>query len=320
MAQAFGGLVGGIIQHGAAKDAQKAQVGAANKQLALEREIFDYSKDIQAPFVDAGTMANAILQYELWGGDAPVTSTGGYEVNGETYNSQDEAERALASANARFNKYSKRTERITDPSWGREGHGDFPDRTSQYHLGTRTSFDPQRGIDAAGFDPRGASIKPVDEKVYQGFQETPDYKFAFQQGQNAVTSSAAARGGLKSGATLKALTEYGQNFAGLRRDNYINQLFGMAGRGQASTNALQQAGQAYAGGSSNALSAIGNAQAAGAIARGNIASGMVQNGIQGVASMWGGGMGGIGSIASQMLGGFGGGMGGGFGGVHGGIY
>ena len=88
-------------------------------------------------------------------------------------------------------------------------------------------------------------------------------------------------------------------------------LSAMAGRGQVATGQLQQGSNAYLAGSTGALASLGNAQAAGAIAGGNIGSEIVQNGIQGIASMYNGmgGMGGFGSIASQFMGGGGGGAG-----------
>jgi hypothetical protein len=44
-------------------------------------------------------------------------------------------------------------------------------------------------------------------------QKDPGYQFRMQEGLNAVEGSAAARGTQLSGATMKALAKYGQNFA-----------------------------------------------------------------------------------------------------------
>lgn len=71
---------------------------------------------------------------------------------------------------------------------------------------------------------------------YSVFTNSPGYQFGLKQGQDAVTSSRAASGGLQSGATLKALTEYGQDYAGTKANDYLNQLFSVAGFGQAATN------------------------------------------------------------------------------------
>lgn len=54
------------------------------------------------------------------------------------------------------------------------------------------------------------------------FQADPSYAFRQQQGQDAIQSSAAAQGGLLSGATLKALTQYNSNLASQEYGNAFN--------------------------------------------------------------------------------------------------
>ncbi len=51
------------------------------------------------------------------------------------------------------------------------------------------------------------------------FRTDPGYQFAFEEGQRAIDGSAAARGNLFSGATLKAQQRFGQ---GLADQNYRN--------------------------------------------------------------------------------------------------
>src|SRR5690348_8071013 len=41
----------------------------------------------------------------------------------------------------------------------------------------------------------------------------PEYNFLLRQGSNAITSQASALGGVNSGSTLKALSDYGQQTA-----------------------------------------------------------------------------------------------------------
>ena len=45
------------------------------------------------------------------------------------------------------------------------------------------------------------------------WRSTPGYQFNLDEGRNQLESSAAARGSLYSGAALKDLTKYGQNYA-----------------------------------------------------------------------------------------------------------
>lgn len=64
------------------------------------------------------------------------------------------------------------------------------------------------------------------------FQTSPGYQFQMEQGVGALDRSAAARGGLYSGAQGKALTEYGQGLANQEFNNRLMMLSDLASRGQ----------------------------------------------------------------------------------------
>lgn len=89
------------------------------------------------------------------------------------------------------------------------------------------------------------------------FQADPGYAFRLSEGQKALERSAAARGGLMSGATGKALTRYGQeagsqeymnafNRYQTERAARLNPLQSLAGVGQTSANTVGGYGQNYA--------------------------------------------------------------------------
>lgn len=101
------------------------------------------------------------------------------------------------------------------------------------------------------------------------FLGSTDYNFTTQQGMDALNQSrVAAAGGLHSGATLKAISNYGQNTAQSALGTYINYLSGQQGVGLSGANALAGVGTGYAGAVSannnSAASATGNAALAGA--------------------------------------------------------
>jgi hypothetical protein len=54
------------------------------------------------------------------------------------------------------------------------------------------------------------------------FEADPGYQWRLQQGANAINSGAAAAGNRLSGATMKALQRYGQNFAANEYQNAYN--------------------------------------------------------------------------------------------------
>jgi hypothetical protein len=96
-------------------------------------------------------------------------------------------------------------------------------------------------------------------------QATPGYQFRLDQGMQGVQNSAAARGGLLSGGTLKAIQKYGQDFASNEYQNQFNRL-----------NSMSSAGQNAAAGQGNAAQAFGAAQAQNTMGAGNaLASGII---------------------------------------------
>lgn len=56
----------------------------------------------------------------------------------------------------------------------------------------------------------------------------PGYQFALKQGEDALTQSAAARGMLRTGGTLKDFVDYGQNAATQQYGNVYNRAFTLA--------------------------------------------------------------------------------------------
>lgn len=92
---------------------------------------------------------------------------------------------------------------------------------------------------------------------FSRFFTSPDYQFRLSEGAKAIERSAAARGGLFSGAAGKALTRFGQDTASQEYGNYFERLMRMMGQGGAATNAAggavnQYTGQLIAGNNSNA--------------------------------------------------------------------
>jgi hypothetical protein len=112
------------------------------------------------------------------------------------------------------------------------------------------------------------------------FKADPGYAFRMSEGMKALERSAAARGGLMSGATLKGITRYGQDAASQEYQNAFNRFQAeragtlnpfqaLAGTAQTSANVLgQQAGVLGQQLGSNIIGA-GNAQAAGTIGQAN---------------------------------------------------
>lgn len=69
---------------------------------------------------------------------------------------------------------------------------------------------------------------PVVQEILgggRGFQTSPGYQFALEEGQKALERSRAAKGILNTGGTGRELTRYGQGMANQEYGNYLNQLY-----------------------------------------------------------------------------------------------
>lgn len=89
------------------------------------------------------------------------------------------------------------------------------------------------------------------------FQADPGYAFRMSEGMKGLERSAAARGGLLSGGTLKGIQRYGQDMAsqeyqnafnryGIERERRLNPLQSLAGVGQTTSQQLGSAGTQFA--------------------------------------------------------------------------
>lgn len=78
---------------------------------------------------------------------------------------------------------------------------------------------------------------------YRGFEGTPGYQFLVNEMQDATQGSAAAQGGLFSGATLRALQDRRMGLAQQDYGNYFNRLSGQADRGLAAASGMAGARQ-----------------------------------------------------------------------------
>jgi hypothetical protein len=167
--------------------------------------------------------------------------------------------------------------------------------TAQNRLLTLLGLNPMdaavygtKGADGTSTLPQGLNVDPnsPDYGKYardfsmSDYQADPGYAFRLKEGLKALDAQAAMRGGLISGAALKAAGRYGQDYASneysnafnryqTNRANQLQPLQSLMGVGQTATNATSNAAGAYgAAAGSNALAA-GNALASGAVGGAN---------------------------------------------------
>lgn len=99
-------------------------------------------------------------------------------------------------------------------------------------------------------------LSPATAGTQNGFSNylsSSGYNFEKQQGQDAITGSAATKGILNSGAAAKALTSFGTNLASTGFNNYLGQLGNVSQQGQTALGQVGQAGTSGGEAAGNAL-------------------------------------------------------------------
>jgi hypothetical protein len=116
------------------------------------------------------------------------------------------------------------------------------------------------------------------------FQADPGYAFRLKEGQKALERSAAARGGLLSGGTGKALQRFGQEMGSQEYTNAFNRyqaertarlqpLQSLTGMGQSTGQQIGQQGQQVASNISNNIGSAAAARASGYVGTANALTG-----------------------------------------------
>lgn len=155
-------------------------------------------------------------------------------------NSADKAAKKAAAAVAEGRDYAINKSGLT--GYANQGTAASNQQANLLGIGT----DPQAGQDA-----------------FNQYLASTGYKSQLKAGTDAITSSAAAKGLLNSGATAKGLVKYGQGLGSSYFNNYNAQLGDVAARGQQSSSELARTVTGTAGQESQIAQNNGVAQANG---------------------------------------------------------
>lgn len=252
-------LLGGLFGSDSASDAASAQAAGTAAATAEQKRQFDLTRSDYAPYRNIGSNALRRLGALYGVGDGGGSTSGGM--------SEEQIRQMLSP---------QYTTGGTQAAWtptGPEGGGYWTD-------GTPSTVN-QSGLDEAvrqrmGQGTQGAP-QTYNDEFSQPIQMDPGYQFGLTQGQQALDRKASAAGGRLSGASLKAATQFGNNYATTqygaayqRRQDSINRLASLAGIGQSATGASAQAGQNAANNTSALLQNQGDNAGNAALAQGNI--------------------------------------------------
>jgi hypothetical protein len=245
----LGGFLGGRGAERGAKAAANAQERVAQLQDAYARELWQAGTLQTRPYREAGYTALAALmdmsglnrQFRL-----PATLPGG-----PTRGPVNPVSQFISAPSANV-PYPQRTA----AGWGSL-------MASLNNPATATSGLGGAGTGSLGDTTIGMGSEALAMQPTYNWQTDPGYQFRFSEGMRALENSAAARGGLFSGAFGRGAIEYGQNMASAEYINIYNRLANIAGLGQTGS-------QNPYGGASSYLAANAGANLAGAgISRGS---------------------------------------------------
>lgn len=252
------GLIGGALsKRSANKGIDKATAAseqAAREANQLQREMWERSEQKAQPFYDTGVAANSMLT-QLLGipqqQAAPQQPTQGGGILDRMQGGGLPNWRGGAGVGMRMEP--GQVQSIGQGGWNPGGTSPTPS------LG---------GVGTGGPAQVQQSPEQLRQSMFDLWRSTPGYQFNLDEGNRGVQSSAAARGGLYSGATAKALTRFNQNYADRTYGDYTNALRLAAGQGQLVSSQSGQMGMNYAGNVGNNLINAGNTRASGLLQKG----------------------------------------------------
>jgi hypothetical protein len=125
----------------------------------------------------------------------------------------------------------------------------------------RREFDLARGDQMPWLEAGRNALGRLNDP--NGYTASPDYNYVRNEALRGVEGSAAARGGLYSGNTMRALQDRAAGVASQDYGNWFNRQASLAGVGQASAQSLGSLGQQNSTNVSNLLNQQGNARASG---------------------------------------------------------
>lgn len=253
-----------VLSAAASEDASRRQANAAGAAGGLVAGQSAASSAKLAPFVGSGTEANDKLTQLLGLGNPGGTNNAVYR---DTYNRLFQAYDALHKSKFGVGLMDN----SVDPA--------ARDRILAGFVGQ---------AQAAASAASNGNVPPEFGSLLKPFTgadltSEPGYKFGLSEGEKAIDRIAGANGSRYSGATLKALSRYNEDYAGTKFDAAFNrdaaaknQLFGMlAGVSNTGANAASGVagiGAASANSQAELLTQAGNARAAGSVGIANAAN------------------------------------------------
>lgn len=290
VAGAVAAVAGAAISADASRSASNKQADAARDANALTATQADQARADQKPWMDRGNEAGNRLQYLM--GLSPYGGGSGQMASGGLAPGQMTREQLTAQLTPGYTSYSSSQAEQDYLNAAKSMGYELP----QYKL---DGFDPVQTVDETGLNAAiDARLSQQSQQQAEAAKSDPAYgslmrnfstadlnadpvyqsglQFGLDEGRKGINNQAAATGSMLSGATLKALTRYGNDYGSTKanesynrfnvnQNNQYNRLAGISGTGQTTANQVGSMGMGAATQMGKNMIGAGDARAASAI-------------------------------------------------------
>lgn len=270
-------LLGGSMASSGAQSAANTQAAAARDAAALQKQMYDEQVARNQPFSQAGLAAQKRYM-NLLGLQAPAQAGVGGAPSMRTDAQLRNALLAQYTQPTRTETYG-RDDNMTRTVGGGIDEAGLAAAIAAARQGDQNALNAYSASQAAAA-PDADFGKYARDFSMADFQQDPGYAFRLSEGLKALDRQAAARGGLMSGAALKAASRYGQDIGSqeygnaynryqTNRANQLNPLGSLMQSGQAAVNNQATAAGTYGTNAGNLMMQGGQSIAAGQLGAGN---------------------------------------------------
>lgn len=297
-------MIAGSKNSKAISQATNAQTESNAASIALQRDVYGQNKALSQPFYDRGNAAGGAINALLGLGGQPAAQPAyqqpaasgpygqsalaqfapqTYDYSGQVFDGGEQPY-MVSGGDPRFPAEAQ------EPGYSRMGGPQAPNAGFGFNGGYAGAQGQPTAVPGA-MTPVATGMTPqqAQANAFDAFRNSTGYQFRLGEGQNAINSGYAASGTLQSGAALKALTRYGQDFASNEFGNYVGLLGQQQAVGAGAAGALAGVGTNYANNVTSLNAANAAAIGQGAVARANNSNAM----IGGIGNALGGLAGGI---------------------------
>ena len=150
-------------------------------------------------------------------------------------------------------------------------------------LGLQAQMYNQNRADLSPWRQTGqAALGQAAGQVMGGFQASPGYQFAQDEGMRTLNNRLSGMGMANSGMAQREAMRFGTGLANQEYGNYYNRLAALAGVGQTAAGQTAQMGQQYGQNAGNTMMNVGSALASGQTQSANA----LMSGANNLASYW----------------------------------